>query len=113
MIEAYNTAGDVEKRTIEQAWKDVLEVPSSLDDDNYLRIFISTCIETIQILHTAGLFSQHPIIAIFNWAVFCYSGGRVELGIKEGKLYYRIVHTNLKQVTEDPNLSEDEGSGCS
>lgn len=114
VVEVYNAAGDVEKQAMEQAWKEIMTVPASLDDKNYLRIFNSACIETIQILHTAGLFSQHPIIAIFNCAVFCYSGGKVELKVKEGKLYYRIVHTDSKQAhtIEDMNLLEDEGPGC-
>lgn len=78
MIETHDAAEATEKQAIEQAWEDVLTVPASLEDENYLHIFNSACIESIQMLHAAGLFLQHPIIAIFNWAVFYYSGSKVE-----------------------------------
>ena len=112
VIEAHNAAGDEEKRTIERMWGDILAVPASLEDENYIHIFINACIESIQMLHTRKMFSQHPIIAMLNCAVFRYNGGRVELGIQEGKLYYRIVHPDSKRAVEDINLSKNEETDC-
>lgn len=92
VIEVYDAAKDEEKQTIERIWIEVLEVPGSLGDDHYLKAFTSACFETIQLLKMERLFSRHPIIYAFNWAVFRYNGGRIEWTIQEGKLYYRLIH---------------------
>ena len=103
----YDAAGDEEKQVIEKAWNEVLAIPDDPADEYYLKVFNSVCFETIQLLKTEGLFSPHPIIHAFNWAVFHYCGGRIEWGVREGNLYYRAVHIDPKRTTADIELSGD------
>ena len=107
IIEVYDVAEDEKKQVIEKAWNEVLAIPDELADEYYLKVFSSACFETIQLLKTEGLFSPHPIIHAFNWAVFYYCGGRIEWGIRAGNLYYRVVHVDPKHTTSDIELSED------
>lgn len=107
IIEVYNVAEDEKKQVIEKVWNEVLAIPGDLADEYYLKVFSSACFETIQLLKTEGLFSPHPIIHAFNLAVFHYCGGRIEWGVREGNLYYRVVHIDPKHTTADIELSGD------
>ena len=100
MIEVYDAAKDVEKQEIEKMWIEVLEVPGGLEDEHYLKVFVSACFETIQSLKMEGLFSPHPIIYAFSRAVFYYDGGRIEWGIQEGKMYYRFIHVDPEHIID-------------
>lgn len=100
VIEAYDAAEDEGKQAIEKAWVEVLEVPNSLADEHYLKALASACFETIQMLKMEGLFSPHPIMDAFIWAVFHYNGSRIELNVEEGKLYCRIVNIDPQKIEE-------------
>lgn len=105
VMKAYDAAKDEEKQTIESARIGILEVPGSLVDEHYLKVFIGACCETIQSLKIEGLFSPHPIIYAFNWAVFHYNGGRIEWWLQGGKLYYRVIHVDSEHTIGDVSLS--------
>lgn len=104
MIEVYDMAKGEEKQAIEKAWIKVLEVPGSLTDKHYLKVFTGACFETIQLLKMEGLFTPHPIIYAFSRAVFYYHGGRIEWSLQEGKLYYRVIYVDSERTIANSNL---------
>ena len=108
VIKNYDSAKQLEKDAILKEWYNILSFPKELADENYLKILVLSCNETMRFLRESTINLGHPIITSFFSALLDYQNCRIECQIVDGTLSYKLVPLTKEEASVDSIVSDND-----